>query len=306
MKSAHMETVLRLEEALYAAKASSLLRALEIGARKPAARMAEREGFYALKHKHVLGFEADEAEAERLKDELSDHDDLTYLPVGLAGSCGSRTLHITRHPKCSSLLPPNMSLIAQYPNLAVASPDHSCTIETIDLATALRRAGWDSVDFIKMDVQGAELEILQGCPDVLDNVVLVCTEVGFGEVYKHQPLFCDINQFMLGRGFEIHHIVQMGGGKYYERVSGHPQILWGDVVYIRPPRSLSREQRLKLAILAGLYDAHHLALHCLELESKDPAIAAARDAYSKAVVTRDKNSSPARIAKRLIKRLLRP
>lgn len=291
MGSPYLAATLHLEAALADSGLVSRFDLVEIGARKPEAGMLRREPFYALRNKRILGFEADPEEAARLKTALADQGEMTFLPVGVAGGDGVRDLYLTQHPKCSSLIRPNEALISRYPTLSVAMLDRVVQVPTISLANAISKAGWESVDFIKMDVQGAELEILKGCPSVLKDVLLVCTEVGFGEVYTHQPLFWDVHAFMVSAGFELHHIVHTGGGQYTSDIAGHPQVLWGDVVYFRPPGPLSPERKAKLAILAALYDAHHLAITCLNGIHGELRLTAAREAYRAAVTCRRKERS---------------
>jgi len=57
------------------------------------------------------------------------------------------------------------------------------------------------VDFIHMDVQGAEIKVLQGMGKVLDTVTAVFLEVSSMELYEGQPLKPDVINFMRDRGF---------------------------------------------------------------------------------------------------------
>jgi hypothetical protein len=57
------------------------------------------------------------------------------------------------------------------------------------------------MDFIKIDVQGYELEVLKGAENRLNEVIGCELEVSFIEIYKRQPLFAEIDQFMRSRGF---------------------------------------------------------------------------------------------------------
>ncbi len=54
-----------------------------------------------------------------------------------------------------------------------------------------------------MDVQGAELMVLEGLGAVLDHVEAVWLEVERVELYKGQPLVDDVHEFLCKNGFEL-------------------------------------------------------------------------------------------------------
>lgn len=59
----------------------------------------------------------------------------------------------------------------------------------------------DHIHFIHMDVQGAELKVLQGAGEMLKNVDNIWLEVETISLYKDQPLKKDIERFLSGYGF---------------------------------------------------------------------------------------------------------
>lgn len=60
-------------------------------------------------------------------------------------------------------------------------------------------------DLIWMDLQGAELMALKGFESKLADVSAIHVEVGFRAVYKGQPLFRDVDQY-LSRNFSLKYI----------------------------------------------------------------------------------------------------
>lgn len=60
-----------------------------------------------------------------------------------------------------------------------------------------------SIDFMHIDVQGAELLVLEGAMDMINSVKLIWLEVSEKELYKKQALFKDIQKFMKNNGFKI-------------------------------------------------------------------------------------------------------
>jgi len=59
-------------------------------------------------------------------------------------------------------------------------------------------------DFLKVDVQGAELYVLRGAGRCLEDAVVVHTEAEFVPMYKEQPLFAEVDQFLRQSGFIFH------------------------------------------------------------------------------------------------------
>jgi FkbM family methyltransferase len=57
------------------------------------------------------------------------------------------------------------------------------------------------IDFIYLDVQGAELMVLQGAGDMLQKVGMIWLEVEAVELYKNQPLKTDVERFMQKNNF---------------------------------------------------------------------------------------------------------
>jgi hypothetical protein len=61
-------------------------------------------------------------------------------------------------------------------------------------------------DFIKIDAQGFELNILKGCGDKLRNLIGIRLEAQLRPLYKEQPTFFDIYSFMNNAGLILRDI----------------------------------------------------------------------------------------------------
>lgn len=57
--------------------------------------------------------------------------------------------------------------------------------------------------FIKLDIQGAELDVLDGAPQVLADAEFVFMEVGVLEYNKGAPLFSETVERMARKGFVV-------------------------------------------------------------------------------------------------------
>jgi len=64
-----------------------------------------------------------------------------------------------------------------------------------------REAKVDRVDAIWMDVQGAELKVLQGAGNVLENIQAIMTEAGVEAYYEGHMLKPELDAFLQSQGF---------------------------------------------------------------------------------------------------------
>lgn len=80
----------------------------------------------------------------------------------------------------------------------------------------------EPIDFIKIDVQGSELDILKGGPNTLSRTSFVNCEVALIEYNQGAPLIGDVVDYMRDSGFciidivEYHSFPQLYGGAYFQ------------------------------------------------------------------------------------------
>jgi len=60
---------------------------------------------------------------------------------------------------------------------------------------------WVQKILLKIDVQGYELEVLEGAKNSLNSVDLIIVETTFLKLYNNQPLFEDVYNFLYSRSF---------------------------------------------------------------------------------------------------------
>ena len=133
----------------------------------------EKEPFYELldyfPSSKIIGFELDKAVCEKMNSNSSKG--VKYYPYALGKSNEKRKLYITQHPMCSSLYKPNEDLIKLYNNFEVAYLKEETEIDTISLDYFIDKHDVQNIDFIKIDVQGAELDIFKGGSNALKDVL---------------------------------------------------------------------------------------------------------------------------------------
>jgi len=147
----------------------------------------------------IIGFEPNQEACLALnkKNEI----DSRYLPYFI-GDGTIKTFYETNWAPTSSLYQPNKELLEKFHNLyeiTTVLKEHQVQTHRLDEITEINRA-----DFIKMDIQGSELNVLENAINVLKTSVIVQVEVEFVEMYKGQPLFADVDSFLRSQGFQFH------------------------------------------------------------------------------------------------------
>ena len=117
----------------------------------------------------IYGFDPDIEECKRLERKYK-NSNITLVPIALSDRAEIKKLYITNEPACSSLYQPNKHLTKNYPALDCAREVSQVEITTSTLNKWAKELGISSIDYIKIDTQGSELDILKGATNVLSGV----------------------------------------------------------------------------------------------------------------------------------------
>ncbi len=199
-----------------------------------------------------------------------------YLPYAV-GDGDSHTLNICFGSGMTSLLEPDPSALSLFELLQPFGE----VLRRIPLQTHRLDdiAEIQHVDFLKIDVQGAELAVFEGGRAKLTEAVAIQTEVSFVPLYEGQPCFGDIDLELRGQGFLPHCFVDIKRwpiAPVRSPSQALSQILEADIVYVRDfrrPDSMSDEQLKQLALIAHhCYRSVDLALRCVMLLEQRQAL----------------------------------
>ena len=222
----------------------------------------------------VLGFEPDRAECQRLREEVmkgAPWATCEIEPVALADKIGNSLLYLLAAETNHSLRPPNQGFIERY-NMVKFEKTGSTRVETTTLDDVLfsRRAHepfWG--EFLKLDTQGTEFEILTGAKRTLtERTSALIIEVEFCQIYKEQKLFSEVEMFLRELGFSFYGFSQMAfrSCKQLNKQNeiGQERILWADAIFFKeslPSQSLNWIQKSReyyvifvTALLLGYFD----------------------------------------------------
>jgi FkbM family methyltransferase len=245
---------------------------VDVGARGGAADHWTSFGDQAL----VIGFDPDRDEVGRLNAGGAADGDATRTYIGAA--LGRRR---ERRQFWRSEFGPGGSLyrldelFAEVRNGENVQLLSSGELETVDLDSAMREHGFDAIDFAKLDVEGAEADVLDGAESLLASPRLLGLEleVHFQKRPQESACFAEIDARLRERGFELYDLDVYRYDRralpmpmlYDYRDGGRPipgpavegQVLTGDALYFRPPATLP-EGALTVLKLAALLDVYTL------------------------------------------------
>jgi hypothetical protein len=94
------------------------------------------------------------------------------------------------------------------------------------LDEVLQSEGLQSPEFLKLDVQGYEIEVLRGGAQALDRAQVVLLELSFLQYNRAAPLFDEVIQFMKNKGFVVFDVCNLQ--RWQDEV-----LLQADVFFVR-------------------------------------------------------------------------
>jgi len=210
----------------------------------------------------IRGFEPNQDECRRLNDEAAALGyDYKYYPIGLWDEAGTIPFEDNMAGGGSSFLRQNRLVTDRWkfenPHAVSLARDMFRPVQMIDVKTIsveqwAKDNGIGDLDFAKLNVQGAELKILETFGDRLSDVVGVLSEVSFVDSYVDRPFFADVDQFLRDRGFTFfdivahHHIgradspvaaqhLEWNERQFSGLVSVMGQLVEGHALYLRDP-----------------------------------------------------------------------
>ena len=148
--------------------------------------------------------------------------------------------YICQSHQASSFYKPNLNFLKQFYNYERFNITKEVTIETDTLDNQLFINDVHDLDFIKLDVQGYEFNILKGSNNSLKKTIGIEIECEISEMYINQPLFSDVNNFVQSKKFELFDLKRY----YWKRKNGSitnnkkGQLIFVDALYLKSPERI--------------------------------------------------------------------
>lgn len=161
---------------------------------------------------HLTMYDADEDCVDEAKNSsfVSGFNKVDIFPFCISDQNSVEDFIITKQPHASSLLESNPEVYPYIRNSSkfgamrlqeILEPHKIIRLETRKLSSVLSKIEGSDPDFISLDTQGNEYDIILSSKEIYEKALLINAEVSFVEMYKDQKTFPEIHNLMMGLGF---------------------------------------------------------------------------------------------------------
>jgi FkbM family methyltransferase len=133
----------------------------------------------------------------RIADELGN---VKVFPYALSDEAGERRMHVARSDDSSSFLTATPRQLEAFPDTLEVEEQ---VVEVRRLENLVTAEDVSHPVLMKIDVQGAELDVLHGASELLGAVREILVECSLVELYAGQPLLDDTILFAREQGFRL-------------------------------------------------------------------------------------------------------
>jgi FkbM family methyltransferase len=193
---------------------------VDIGANRGQFALAAHRYFPAAR---IISFEPLPGPADVFRRVFSSSREVTLHQAAVGASAGKATMHVAARDDSSSLLP-----IGQLQNRLFPNTSEVMTME-VSVGELSDFIGADDIAppaLLKIDVQGFELQVLQGCATLLNRFAIVYVECSFIELYEGQALADEVLSWLHARGFSLF-------GTYNMSYDSHGACVQADLLFRR-------------------------------------------------------------------------
>lgn len=231
---------------------------------------------------NLIGLELDHEECKKLNASTKG-DNKKYYPVALSDRKGIRKFFIQPHLASSSFYKSDKLFVERFPGWTPLIPHKLLRVRTSDLDSFVRDNKIKDLDFMKFDIEGAELDVFKGGKKTLKNCLGLSTEAVFYPWRKEMPTFSELDIFLRSIGFVLFDLPVFRWEKkttsplmFTDRVLGptdRGQAVWTQAIYLKDPAAELKRglinnwpvtRILKLASIMELYNLEDCAIELIQ------------------------------------------
>lgn len=187
---------------------------------------------------------------------------------------------ISKNKHASSLFKENTKLITRFHAGRYGEIIGSEKVSVKEISKLLNNYNITKFDFLKIDVEGSELDIMKNLKTILEKDCLgVLTECFFQQYHFDRPLFSEVEIYLRSLGYKVFDISLEKWGRLNNPIpypvnhhgqinGGNGQVMFANVLFLKDPildeNSLTEEQIQKLIILSALFNQMDFAYELKE------------------------------------------
>jgi FkbM family methyltransferase len=125
---------------------------------------------------------------------------VSLIRAAIGAEDATVNMHVSARDDSSSLLPITETQVQTYPGT------HEVRSEMVRVARLSQLMDLSTIEapaLLKIDVQGYEMQVLQGCEDALQAFQFIYVECSFVEFYAKQALAGEVRAWLEARGFSL-------------------------------------------------------------------------------------------------------
>ena len=213
-----------------------------------------------------IAFEPDTEEADRLRAIYTNNANFTYEvhETALDKQKGERDFHLLKHRGLSSCLKPDLtSECFRHLKPGQAEIEKILKIKTERTDDFFKKLGV-MPDFLKVDTEGTEHDVIEGCEAMLETGVLgIRSSCNFQPCFIGQKLFSESHDYLMARGYVLLNLDYKGYG--YPRLGlfrkpdpienedfRYGILVAADAVWIRKPEKIAAQFKGAAATIAAM------------------------------------------------------
>ena len=175
----------------------------------------------------VYSFEPVPELSNRVRAATAEYKNVHVFELALSDKVGEAKFYVSEFAdkpdfpsESSSLLPPT-GHEKIFPNIKFKK---EITVKTTTMDSWAQQNGVDRIDFLYLDIQGAELMTVKGSPRLMKTVKVIMTEVESVELYTGQGLYGQLKAWLEQHGFQLI-------AANFDPTKGDPG--FGDAIFVR-------------------------------------------------------------------------
>ncbi len=190
----------------------------------------------------VYLIEPGQRQANDLRIDYFHYANVKVLELALGRQESRSPIYLTRFPDCTSARRPNREVLEQYAVRSCFDVVGEEMVSFVPYKALVERGVAAAPDFLKLDVQGLEYEVLEGCGDLLYGCTGIELEAHYYPLYEGERLFGEIIGLLNGFGFRLRRATPQN--------SFDGDVVEVNAVFTRSPQLIASDQgRLKLALV---------------------------------------------------------